>query len=487
MKGMIKFWAILFWILAWQLVSLAVGKNFLFSSPVKVAETLVSLLGTGAFYIAVASSILRIAAGFFIGLLFALVLAPLSAKYRAINQLLAPLVFVMKTVPIISFIILVLIWFKAKFVSVIIAAMIVFPIIYTNLYTGITSCDKKLLEVADVFKLGTRKKIRYIYFSEVLPHFKSGVSLALGIAWKAGVSAEVFGMPKFSIGENLYNAKIYLETEQLFAWTIVVILLSIAFEKLFMWLLERLTSERRPRLGTLSSPARGEGRTGFAATHYGDSDSHAPAGTLNVSNSDGSSHSDSLSGSRPSGSIRLLNVSKNFGEKEVLKDIDEEYELGSTNIMTGPSGCGKTTFINLLMGLEEPSSGSIVMPEGARLSAVFQEDRLLENMSAILNVAIYADSKKPDYKRAAALLSELELRGEEFTKVSELSGGMKRRVAIARAFIRDADIYFFDEALKGLDKELKDRVLCIIKERTRRKTVFWITHDRGEADKFSIS
>ena len=151
----------------------------------------------------------------------------------------APFMLTVKAVPVASFVILILMWVSSKNLSIIISFLIVLPVIYTNIKDGISSCDKQLLEMAQVFRISPMRKIRYIYISQIMPFFRAACSISLGLCWKSGVAAEVIGIPKNSIGENLYNAKIYLDTPDLFAWTVVIILISLIFEKLFIYLLDK--------------------------------------------------------------------------------------------------------------------------------------------------------------------------------------------------------------------------------------------------------
>ena len=142
---------------------------------------------------------------------------------------------VVKAVPVASFIILVLIWVPSRNLSVVISFLMVFPILYTNVLDGILSTDTlSFSRWHDVFATSPRSRIRYIYVSQVLPFFRTGCSIGLGLCWKAGVAAEVIGIPDGSIGEKLYNAKVYLNTPDLFAWTVVIVLISLLFEKLFL-------------------------------------------------------------------------------------------------------------------------------------------------------------------------------------------------------------------------------------------------------------
>lgn len=233
----IKWWAVLFWLLVWQAAALAIGQEILLVSPIAVIKRLFVLALESGFWQSIAFSLIRIALGFLFAVVFGIIFAGLSAKLSVIRQLLAPLVLTIKAIPVASFIILVLIWVPSKNLSVLISFLMVFPIIYTNVLNGIEATNKELLEMAEVFKVSGIKRIRYIYVSEVLPFFRTGCIVALGLCWKAGIATEVIGIPKNSIGEHLYNAKVYLDTPDLFAWTLVIVIVSLVFEKLFLGLL----------------------------------------------------------------------------------------------------------------------------------------------------------------------------------------------------------------------------------------------------------
>ena len=237
-KGKIKLWAVLAWLLIWQLVSMWIGQEILLVSPVTVVFTVIKLAGTGEFWLSVASSMMRIAGGFLLAVAAGVLLAGASAASERLREFLLPFVVTIKTIPVASFVILVLIWVSSRNLSVLISFLMVFPIIYTNVLDGIGQMDKRLLEMAEVFEIPFGRRLRSIYVSQVLPFFRSGCSLALGLCWKAGVAAEVIGIPQNSIGENLYNAKIYLDTPKLFAWTLVIICISVLFEKGFLKIIE---------------------------------------------------------------------------------------------------------------------------------------------------------------------------------------------------------------------------------------------------------
>jgi len=175
--------------------------------------------------------------------------------------------------------------------------------------------------------------------------------------------------------------------------------------------------------------------------------------------------------------LEAVNLSKAFEGKQVLRDFFWRFEPGVHYGLMGPSGCGKTTLLNLLMGLLKPDSGEV--KGQAKLSAVFQEDRLLEHMTAIGNIRLVRSLPEADIK---AMLLSLGLAEESLSQpVSEFSGGMKRRVALARALLADYDVLLMDEPYKGLDEDTRRQVQEVVRQHTRNKTVILVTHDPSEA------
>lgn len=239
--------AAVFWIGIWQLASVWLGQEILLASPVSVIQKLGELAATGDFWRSILFSFERIVLGFLLALALGAAFAVLSSCLGAVRILLEPLITVIKSTPVASFIILCLIWIPSRNLSVFISFLMVLPVVYTNLLEGIERTDRKLLEMADVFGVGLTKRVCYIYLSQILPYLLTSCRLALGLCWKAGVAAEVIGVPTGSIGEKLYHAKIYLNTPDLFAWTIVIIAISFLFEKCFLagltWMAKRV--ERR--------------------------------------------------------------------------------------------------------------------------------------------------------------------------------------------------------------------------------------------------
>ena len=235
----IRPWAVVFWLLVWQGGSMALSAAYphghlLLASPVSALIRLGELAGTANFWRTIFVSASHIFGGFLLSCALGVVLAAAAARFPLLRELLSPLVAVVKAVPVVSFIILALVWLQAETLSLVIAALMVFPPVYLNVLAGFESADRQLLEMARVFRVPFARRLRGIYLPAVLPHFRSAASLGLGLCWKSGVAAEVIGLPALSIGEALYNAKVYFMTPDLFAWTAVIVAVSVGFEKLFL-------------------------------------------------------------------------------------------------------------------------------------------------------------------------------------------------------------------------------------------------------------
>ena len=222
--------ASVFWLGVWQAAAVAIGQEVFLVSPVQAIGTLVELLPQAEFWQRIGFSAGRILLGFGLGVLSSAVLAVAAEKWEWVDALLAP---------VMQLVILALVWVSGSSLSVLISFLMVLPVLYSAVRTGIGSADRQLLEMAQVFRLPLGRRLRAVWLPAVLPAFRQGCSVALGICWKSGVAAEVIGLPDGSIGDALYRAKITLSTGELFAWTFVIILLSAVFEKLFLALLDK--------------------------------------------------------------------------------------------------------------------------------------------------------------------------------------------------------------------------------------------------------
>lgn len=238
---------IVFWLALWQLISIAIHNTIILVGPMEVAKALLTQAALPDFWKTAGLSFGKIASGFFMASASGILMGSAASRFPFLRDLLEPVMVLIKSVPVASFVILALFWIGSRNLSIFIAFLVVFPMIYVNTMAGLKNADRELLEMACVFHMTPLKKLRYIYWPALLPYLTSGVGVSLGMGIKSGIAAEVIGVPAHSIGEKLYMAKIYLSTADLFAWTLVVIILSGLFEKTLMGLLKAAEQKNTAR------------------------------------------------------------------------------------------------------------------------------------------------------------------------------------------------------------------------------------------------
>lgn len=232
--------AIAFWIIVWQVISMIIDQEILLVTPFATLKRLLELSLELDFWKSIFYSFGKITTGFMLAFIIGIITAIIASNKKNFKILIEPLILTIQAVPVASFVILCLIWISSKNLSILISFLMVLPVVYRNVLDGINNIPRELEDMAKVFKVSKIKKIRYIYLSEVAPYLRAACSISLGLCWKSGIAAEVIGMPANSIGEKLYTSKVYLNTPDLFAWTIVIILISICFQKSFLKLIDFL-------------------------------------------------------------------------------------------------------------------------------------------------------------------------------------------------------------------------------------------------------
>lgn len=234
MKHIRRIVIVLIWLLIWQFASMMTGLELLLASPVAVLKTIMNMLVSQQFYVTLMHSMINIGTGLMAGIVFGVILGICAAKHKLIAEFIEIPLQLMKALPVAAFIILLLMWFGSKNVSRIISAMVVIPMVVTGVTDGIKNTDIKLIQMARVYNMSTFNRFRYIYMTGVYPYLSSQLKIALGMCFKAGISAEIIGLVSNTIGTSMYYAKMYLLSSELFAWSIVIILVSLLVEKIIL-------------------------------------------------------------------------------------------------------------------------------------------------------------------------------------------------------------------------------------------------------------
>lgn len=229
-----KLFIILFWLVIWEIFALIINKEIYLPSPISTFNTLIEILLDKTTYVVILSSSVRTLLGLILSCILGIILGFVCGLNDFLYELMNPLVIVIRSTPIVSIIILAIIWLKSSNVPIFASFLMCFPVIFTNVATGIKNTDKKILEMCKIYKLNTFEIIKSVYFYSVLPYIYSAIISSIGIAWKASSAAEVLSMPKYSIGKYLFYAKTNLEPTSLFSWTIIIIVLSYLLEAGFV-------------------------------------------------------------------------------------------------------------------------------------------------------------------------------------------------------------------------------------------------------------
>jgi len=237
--GVLAFYLILWWSLsAW------IDQPLLLPAPLEVGRKLLLLLPSPAFYQTLGMTLLRTLLAYFLGIAGAIVLGALCLRFRLAELLLAPLLSAIRATPVTSFIVLALVWLSSPRVPVLTGFLMTLPVVFSSLVQSARAIDPKLLEMAKMYRFGRLGTLRHVIVPSVLPAVVESCLAAIGLCWKAVVAAEVIGVPKLAVGSRLYEAKIYLETDSLLAWTLTIVLLSVLLEAGLKRLARRITEVR---------------------------------------------------------------------------------------------------------------------------------------------------------------------------------------------------------------------------------------------------
>lgn len=427
-----------FWLAVWVFVAALVAQPLILPGPGAVVVALLRLVCDAGTWAILAGSGARILGGLALAAVCGGLLAGISSRSRAFARLVAPALSFVKATPVACVVVLLLIWLGSARVSIAAVFLMALPGVYFSLVEGLTQADKPLEQMFRLHGVrGWRLFCAHIW-REVLPFVLSCARAVIGMSWKAGVAAELIGMAVGTVGERIYQAKLLIETADLLAWTVLVVMASWACERVLVWLL-RASGPAAWRAAVLSHGRGLRGRAGAAdvaelALAVGDRAPWAPA----------------LDG-------LVLNV-----------------PAGGRICVMGTSGVGKSTLLALAAG------------ECAPCSMVFQDVRLVEGASALDNVLVCADARV-DASSAAALLRLLVPGVDVHARVAELSGGQRRRVEIARALLCPGGAVILDEPFTGLDTAARDACAEVVLDLLVGRMLLLATHGAVDAQALNIS
>lgn len=453
---------IAFWLAVWQIAAILVNNRILLAGPADVCVRLWEEMGAGSFYASVAGSLLRILAGFGLGMFGGIIIGACSFCIRPLQILLEPLILAMKSIPVAAFVILVLIWIGSNNLAIPISFLVVFPVFYIHTITGLGETDRGLVEFARLCGMRRRNRLLYLYRPALMPYVLGAARVTIGLSFKSGIAAEVIGIPARSIGGSLYLSKIYLDTAGVLAWTVVVALLSFLCEKTILRLLRAFFAMR-------VAPAFGRGKSSVRANAVKDAQG-----------------------------LTIPAMSKTYQGRTVVDLPEMRMQKGGRTALVGGSGSGKTTWLKLLMGLAEPDSELDSEPEstgkngrtgteartdavsgGLRISPAFQEDCLFMAETAYHNVRMVCDAQ--NVGRIRECMEQILPAGAADQRAAALSGGMMRRTAVVRAVLAGGDLLILDEPFRGLDAENKRKLAAFILNNQADRTLIFTTHDESEA------
>ena len=466
-KWIKKVCVFLFWILVWEGLALAVANAIVLASP---GQVLTYLLENGTkkdLWFSIGASFVRILLGFFLAYLGGIIGGIINYKVKLLRNVTEPVLSAIKAVPVAAVTVLLLLWFSSQSLSIVLCFIIVLPNVYEQMVTGLENVDREQLALANHHGISWWKKMITIYRMSVVPYLYSSMKICVGLSFKSAVAAEIIATPVDTMGERLYFAKIHLDTPGIFAWTLIIVVLSIITEKILLhgfdtWFVKPMY------VGFTKSSmcANDNKKDSVEALKSADNE-------MNVVEE-----------------IILENITKSYGSNLVIQKLTCSMKAGECHVIMGASGSGKTTLLNLINGMLQPDGGTITMKLSKSLKQaekskvtygmVFQNEVVLESYDVIKNIEIFVGHSLSEEEKADL---EILLPPKCFNqKSSTLSGGMKRRLQIARAIFSPTSMLIMDEPFRGLDEENRRKCIDMIKKYQKNRILVLTSHDARDVE-----
>ncbi len=432
--------AVLVWILIWTLLAWFIKKPLIFAGPFRTFQAFCALLPTQQFWVAIGVSIAQILGGFFVAFLLALGLALLGLKSKLIRVFLRPAMNFLKSVPVVCIIVILLLWMNSAETVPTVVSLMVLPTYYFSILTAADEKDAQRAEALRLMGVSAPRRFLSEGWSYLLPFLKATSSSVVGMAWKAGVAAQLIGLALGTLGERIYQAKTLIEAPTLFALSAVIVLCAFISEKLWMLLLdasEKIFVAAALAFGGVKNPEADGGADGFVAQ----------------------------------------GVCVSFDGKKVLQDLS--FSVPPSLFVRGKSGVGKTTLCNVVLGLLAPDSGEVKHPK--KIGVVFQQPTLIPSLSVKQNLDLVCPREQRE--KALSALEEIGPDIDANQMARTLSGGQARRVSIVRALFSATEALVLDEPFVGLDEKSKEKAIALIQKRQTKQTrpMILVSHEKTDA------
>ncbi|MDR0430415.1 MAG: ATP-binding cassette domain-containing protein [Tannerellaceae bacterium] len=428
-------------LITWEVTAQIIARPDIFPGVSRLFATLGELFVSVSFYQSVATTILRGCAGILLSFVTACGSAILLSRYQWLYEGFRPILAIMRSIPVISFILLALIYLHPEGIPLIIAFLVMFPLLAENVTKGILQLHPGYKAIAQVFLIKGKNKLFQIYYPQLKPFLFSGLASAVGFGWRAIIMGEVLSQCESGIGSEMKRAQVFIEVPELMAWTIIAIIVSFIFDK-------GIRKAEQIKIPFVWSVGMKE---------------------IPVSNS----------------GIRMECVGFSYPDKQVFSNYSHIFSRNKIYGISAPSGKGKTTLLNLINGILQPSGGDIQINRDYGTANVFQEPELLPYLSVMENTILPLTTYKTQetaIKMASHILKTLDIYTLKDSKPDELSYGQQQRTAIARALAFDSPFLLMDEPFKGFEPELTNKIIPFIRERQKAtgQTILFTSHNQNE-------
>ena len=424
-------------LILWQVIAMAIGFPAIFPTIPELCLNIIKLLSSDSFYRELGATILRGLVGFGISFIIAFGLAVISNFSVFWKSFFHPILVVIRSIPVISLVLLALLWFNPSNLPVFIAVLTMLPILYQNILNGLEHTDLRLLEMARVFGKSETEVFFHIYLPAARKIIFGGISTAMGFGWRAVIIGEVLAQPVSGIGTGMKLAQTYINVSELMAWTFIAIAVSYIFEFGI-----KLLGKTRLKYISFSK------HKFIKSTDYK--------------------------------FIEIENITKKFNEKNVLSSFSQRFETPTVYCLNSVSGSGKTTLLRIISGLERPDNGVVKMDKMYSIAYSFQDVRLLPWLTVFDNILFAMRSTGLQaHKLIAELSNNFELSEHLHKFPHQLSGGQQQRVGLIRALAAQSSVLLLDEPLNGLDNELKQKTISFLAQwiASHKVLVIWATHE----------